>query len=51
MANNTAIRRLLALTADNLGVPNRDRLYGFGRVDAEEAAFSMSVPTSVPGIP
>ena len=44
MANNTAIRRLLALTADNLGVPNRDRLYGFGRVDAEEAAFSMSVP-------
>ena len=48
LSSNTAIRRLLALSADNLGVPGRDRLFGFGRVDAEEAAFSLSVPSSVP---
>ena len=51
LPSNSAIRRLLALSADNLGVPGRDRLFGFGRVDAEEAAFSLSVPASVPGIP
>lgn len=51
LANNVAIRRLLASSADNLGIPDRDRLYGFGRVDAEEAAFSFSVPPSVPGLP
>ena len=51
LAHNVAVRRLLALTADNLGIPGRDQLYGFGRVDAEEAAFSFLVPPAVPGIP
>ncbi len=51
VAHNVAIRRLLAKTADNLGIPGRDPLYGFGRVDAEEAAFSFAVPPAIPGIP
>jgi subtilisin len=51
MASNVAIRRLLAATADNLGRPGRDEEYGFGRVDAEEAAFSLSIPPAIPGIP
>lgn len=51
LTTNTAIRRLLSLSADNLGIPNRDRLFGFGRVDAEEAAFSLSLPSSVQGLP
>ncbi|HEY7081417.1 MAG TPA: S8 family serine peptidase [Nitrososphaeraceae archaeon] len=51
VARNVAIRRLLAATADNLGIPGRDNLYGFGRVDAEEAAFSLTIPPSIPGIP
>jgi subtilisin len=51
MAHNVAIRRLLAATADNLGIPGRDDLFGFGRVDAEEAAFSLTIPPAIPGIP
>jgi subtilisin len=51
MACNVAIRRLLAATADNLGVPGRDDLFGFGRVDAEQAAFQLEVPPPVPGLP
>jgi subtilisin len=51
IAQNIAIRRLLALTADNLGIPDRNEQYGFGRVDAEEATFRLEVPTSVSGIP
>jgi len=51
LAKNIAIRRLLAITSDNMGIPGRDTLYGFGRVDAEEAAFSFSVPPTVQGIP
>ncbi len=47
LARNVAIRRLLAITADNLGVPGRDIWYGFGRVDALEAAFSFGVPPAV----
>jgi subtilisin len=48
---NVAIRRLLATTADNLGIPGRDNNFGFGRVDAEQAAFEFAVPPPVPGIP
>jgi subtilisin len=48
---NVAIRRLLATTADNLGIPGRDNNFGFGRVDAEQAAFEFVVPPAVPGIP
>jgi len=37
------IRRLLQKTADNLGVPGRDPLFGFGVVDAEQAAFERRI--------
>jgi subtilisin len=50
-ANNVTIRRLLAWTADNLGAPGRDKDFGYGRVDAEQASASMSVPPAIPGIP
>jgi subtilisin len=49
--NNVTIRRLLAHTADNLGMPGRDPEYGFGRVDAEQAAAAMTLPPAIPGIP
>ncbi len=38
------IRKLLAWTADNLGTPGRDPLFGYGVVDAEQAAFERRVP-------
>lgn len=38
------IRRLLTWTADNLGVPGRDPLFGYGVVDAEQAAFERRIP-------
>jgi len=50
-ANNVTIRRLLAWTADNLGIPGRDPLYGYGRVDAEQAACDLVGPPAIPGIP
>jgi subtilisin len=50
-ADNTTIRRLLAWRSDNLGVPGRDNLFGFGRVDAEQSACEMSVPPAIPGLP
>jgi subtilisin len=50
-ANNVTIRRLLAWTADNLGVPGRDPLYGYGRVDAEQASTELVIPPAIPGIP
>jgi len=50
-SDNRTIRRLLAWTADNLGIPGRDPLYGFGRVDAEQAACEVTVPPAIPGIP
>lgn len=40
-ANNEQIRKLLQLTAFNLGAPGRDELYGFGRVNAQSAAVWM----------
>jgi subtilisin len=51
VALNVAVRRLLASTADNLGIPGRDNNFGFGRVDAEQAAFEFAVPPAVPGLP
>lgn len=51
MAANVAVRRLLALSADNLGIPGRDKEFGFGRVDAEQAAFEFVVPGLVAGLP
>ncbi len=50
-SNNITIRRLLAWTSDNLGVPGRDNLYGFGRVDAEQAAAELALPPAIPGLP
>ena len=50
-ANNVAIRRLLAWSSDNLGVPGRDPLFGYGRVDAEQAAGELALPPAIPGIP
>ena len=47
----TVIRRLLAHTADNLGAPGRDPKFGFGLVDAEQAAFERRIPPVIPGIP
>jgi len=38
------IRKLLCWTADNLGIPGRDPLYGYGLVDAEQAAFERRLP-------
>ena len=48
---STIVRRLLAWTADDLGPPGRDPNFGFGMVDAEQAAFERRVPPSLPGIP
>jgi subtilisin len=50
-ANNVTIRRLLAHTSDNLGIPGRDPLFGFGRVDAEQAALELVPPPPIAGIP
>lgn len=50
-ANNVTLRRLLAWTADNLGIPGRDQYFGYGRVDAEQSAFERRVPPAIPGIP
>ena len=50
-ANNITIRRLLAWTSDNLGVPGRDPLFGYGRVDADQAAGELNSPPAIPGIP
>jgi subtilisin len=47
----TVIRRLLAYTADNLGMPGRDNQFGFGVVDAEQAAFERNMPPVIPNIP
>lgn len=50
-ASNVRIRRLLAWTADNLGQPGRDDHFGYGRVDAAQAACSLTPPPPVAGIP
>jgi subtilisin len=51
LANNVVIRRLLAWTADNMGIPGRSEQFGFGRVDAERAAFEFTLPPAMPGLP
>ena len=50
-ANNKDIRSILRSTADPLGNPGRDELYGFGRVDASQAAFTHFKPPVYPDIP
>lgn len=51
LPQNVTIRRLLAHTATELGAPRRDELYGFGRVDAAQAAFALTPPPPVLGLP
>jgi subtilisin len=46
-ATNKQIWDLLASTADNLGNPGWDPLYGHGRVDADQAALAMEAAPSV----
>ncbi len=47
-ATNVQIWNLLGSTADNLGVPGWDTLYGYGRVDVDQAAAELVVPAAVP---
>jgi subtilisin len=51
LPQNITIRRLLAHTAFDLGAPGRDELFGFGRVDAEQAAFALTPPPPILGLP
>ncbi len=51
LPQNVTIRRLLAHTATDLGAPGRDEHFGFGRVDAEQAAFALTPPPPVLGLP
>jgi subtilisin len=46
--NNVTIWNLLASTVYNLGVPGWDPQYGYGRVDAERAAFEFTMPPAIP---
>lgn len=50
-SNNKEIRALLRATADPLGVAGRDDLYGYGRADADGAAFRYVLPPTYPDIP
>ena len=47
-ATNVQIWNLLGSTADNLGIPGWDTLYGYGRVDVDQAAAELVVPPAVP---
>lgn len=38
-----SIRKLLEISADNLGVPGRDDMFGHGLVDAEQCAFMRTL--------
>ncbi len=46
---NVQIRTLLQTTADDLGLVGRDTLYGYGLVDADEAAPNL-VPDTTPPV-
>ncbi|MEO8678877.1 MAG: S8 family peptidase [Vicinamibacterales bacterium] len=47
-ATNIQIWDLIASTADNLGPPGWDPLYGYGRLDVEQAALAIGPAPSVP---
>lgn len=47
-ASNVAIWNLLASTADNLGPPNWDTEYGYGRLDVDQAAMALVPAPAVP---
>ena len=47
-SNNETIWNLLAATSDNLGSPGWDPLYGYGRVDADQASVELVPPPVIP---
>ncbi len=47
-ATNRQIWDLMGATADNLGNPGWDPLYGYGRVDVDQAALAMVPAPAVP---
>jgi subtilisin len=47
-ARNVEIWNLLAATADNLGKPGWDPLYGYGRVDVDQAAGALTPAPAIP---
>jgi subtilisin len=47
-ATNVQIWNLLASTADNLGPPSWDPLYGYGRLDVDQAALALVPAPAVP---
>jgi subtilisin len=47
-ATNIQIWNLLGSTADNLGVPGWDPLYGYGRLDVDQAAVELLPAPAVP---
>lgn len=46
-ASNVQIWNLLGSTANNLGVPGWDALYGYGRVNVDQAALAMAPAAAV----
>jgi subtilisin len=47
-ASNVQIWNLLASSADNLGPPGWDPLYGYGRLDVDQAAMALIPAPAVP---
>jgi subtilisin len=47
-ATNVQIWNLLASAADNLGPPGWDQLYGYGRLDVDQAALAMVPAPAIP---
>jgi subtilisin len=47
-ATNVQIWNLLAFTADNLGPPSWDPLYGYGRLDVDQAAGMLLPAPAIP---
>jgi subtilisin len=47
-ASNVQIWNLLGASADNLGNPGWDPLFGYGRVDVDQAAMAMAPAPAVP---
>jgi subtilisin len=47
-ASNVQIWNLLGSTADNLGPPGWDPLYGYGRLDVDQASLAMVPAPAVP---
>jgi subtilisin len=41
-ANNLQVWNLMATYADNLGNPGWDALYGYGRIDVDQAALALT---------